>query len=447
MTLSVLDVNEDEASVTFVATLNNPTQTAMTITTTQGVIAIAAGASTGKLVVNTQDSDVYIDPDSITATITGTSGGNFEAVDYLTNGTATAQISDTIDTTTLILDDVTVEEGVDTATIVGHLDNAPLTYPLVVTLDNGAVLTFAVDAVEATSTEFTVEEGVYSYTVAVVSTSNDTSVNGHFEDLNTDDTADVYVPLDHAISNVVYYLVGADDVVMEVKLDDWDGEIKDASYPEDLYADVLAAVGEVTDGTWEIVGYTIKAGQDYITIGTIPAGADTDQSTTDLSFSFDVSTGTIHTDGVSLSNNDETIDLRGMQTTGSEGDDTFVANRETDVDLRKGGNVDGGEGEDTLVLDFDGTVDLGELNLQNFEIIELSGEIELNIEASDVISVTDDNNTLIISGDSDESGASVNISSDWVETGNTADYVEYEAVYNGYDAILQIDAEIVVDIV
>ncbi len=101
VSLSAADVNEDAAGVTFTATLSNPGETDVTIVTNLGEIVIAAGETTGTLFVETADPDIYGDPSSITATVGGVTGGNFEAVDF-SEATATAQISDTIDTTTSV---------------------------------------------------------------------------------------------------------------------------------------------------------------------------------------------------------------------------------------------------------------------------------------------------------------------------------------------------------
>lgn len=58
---------------------------------------------------------------------------------------------------TVTLADVTVAEGVGTATISATIDKAPQGTPLVLTLSNGATLTFAVGATTATSTPFAVQ--------------------------------------------------------------------------------------------------------------------------------------------------------------------------------------------------------------------------------------------------------------------------------------------------
>src|SRR5688572_14495253 len=78
---------------------------------------------------------------------------------------------DTIDQTTVLLGDVTQDEGLN-ATITATIDHAPKDEPLVLTLSNGATITFGIGDLTATSTAFLVQsEDVYldagSYTVGV----------------------------------------------------------------------------------------------------------------------------------------------------------------------------------------------------------------------------------------------------------------------------------------
>lgn len=160
VSLSVNDVTEDDASVTFTATLSQAGETDVTIKTTQGDIVIKAGEITGKLVINTQDSDVYRDASSVSATVTGVSGGNFEAVEF-SDATATAQISDTIDTTTAALtSEGQGNEDAGSVTYTVTLDNAPeADQEFKLTLSNGQVVTLTV-AAGALSGEVTVAWGV-----------------------------------------------------------------------------------------------------------------------------------------------------------------------------------------------------------------------------------------------------------------------------------------------
>src|SRR4029079_6866802 len=92
----------DTARAPSTATLSIPGESDVTVTTNLGDITILAGETTGTQVITTADPDVYVDPSSLTATVSSVSGGSFEAVDFST-ATATAQITDTIDTTTVSL--------------------------------------------------------------------------------------------------------------------------------------------------------------------------------------------------------------------------------------------------------------------------------------------------------------------------------------------------------
>jgi len=160
VSLSVSDVTEDDASVTFTATLSHAGETDVTIKTTQGDILIKAGETTGKLVINTQDSDVYRDASSLSVSVESVSGGNFEAVD-LSGATATAQISDTIDTTTAALTSVGEgDEDAGSVTYTVTLNNTgEADQEFQITLSNGQVVTLTVAAGEL-SGEVTVAWGV-----------------------------------------------------------------------------------------------------------------------------------------------------------------------------------------------------------------------------------------------------------------------------------------------
>ncbi|MBE8563735.1 immunoglobulin-like domain-containing protein, partial [Vibrio sp. OPT20] len=97
--------------------------------------------------------DLYVDGSSFDLSVQSTEGGNFENLD--TTDTATVTVADTTDTAvTLTLNDVSVNEGTGQASITATLDHTPDT-ELVVTLSNGATITFGTDYVagaEVTST-------------------------------------------------------------------------------------------------------------------------------------------------------------------------------------------------------------------------------------------------------------------------------------------------------
>ncbi|MEJ6915072.1 immunoglobulin-like domain-containing protein, partial [Bradyrhizobium diazoefficiens] len=71
-----------DTSITYTATLSHPAQAGQPVTVTLStgdVITIAGGASSGSVVHTVvPNEDVYLDPTSVSATISTASGGNFE---------------------------------------------------------------------------------------------------------------------------------------------------------------------------------------------------------------------------------------------------------------------------------------------------------------------------------------------------------------------------------
>ena len=142
------NVNEG-GSIVYTATLTNPAGTPMTVTLSNGsVITIDAGQTTGTVVVGTPANDVYVNGSTVSTTITGTTGGNFENL-VPSKEPAVTSITDSIDTTTVTL---TATPSVDenatityTATLT-DVQGKPVTAqngPVTVTLDSGKVITIA----------------------------------------------------------------------------------------------------------------------------------------------------------------------------------------------------------------------------------------------------------------------------------------------------------------
>ncbi len=99
------------ADYVFTATLSSASHGVTTIHTDQGDITIADGATTGTLTIASGNGeDVYSDASSLTASITGVSGGGFESL-VVGTGTATANVDDTVTAVTVDLTASTVDEG------------------------------------------------------------------------------------------------------------------------------------------------------------------------------------------------------------------------------------------------------------------------------------------------------------------------------------------------
>ncbi|CAI8767595.1 serralysin [Pseudomonas sp. IT-93MI4] len=149
LTLTATGTVVEGGQITYTATLTNPAQTPVTVTLSNGsTITIEAGQTTGTVNVPTAPNDVYNNGGTVSTTITGATGGNFE--NLVPNTTpATTTVTDSIDTTNLSLSATgTVAEGgsiVYTATLTN-----PAGTPVTVMLSNGSVIT--IDAGKTTGT-------------------------------------------------------------------------------------------------------------------------------------------------------------------------------------------------------------------------------------------------------------------------------------------------------
>ncbi|GAB2881247.1 hypothetical protein GCM10027046_06880 [Uliginosibacterium flavum] len=168
-------------SIVYTAALTSPAGTAMSVTLSNGaVINIAAGASTGTVSVAAPADDVYIDAGSVLATITSTSGGNFEAL-VVSPTAATTTVTDTNNTTTVSLTaSAAIAEGgsiVYTASL-----TSPAATPVTVTLSNGATISIAAGSSAGTVSVAAPTDDVYLDAISVSATIS-TATGGNFETL------------------------------------------------------------------------------------------------------------------------------------------------------------------------------------------------------------------------------------------------------------------------
>lgn len=142
---------------------------------------------------------------------------------------------------------------------------------------------------------------------------------------------------------------------------------------------------------------------------------------------------------------------------GGDGNDTFIAvegeNSETE-DTFNGGNGD----RDTLLLNgvnngtgtnvFNGViesgpfvVDMETINATDIEFIEIRGQIDLTIDAAEVVGATDDNNTLYLIATPDNAVLTLNTNDDWTFQHDTVrDGVTFHLFTSG-DATLAISSD------
>ncbi|VVN47570.1 hypothetical protein PS619_05929 [Pseudomonas fluorescens] len=167
--------------ITYTATLTNPAQTPVTVTLSNGsTITIEAGQTTGTVNVPTAANDVYNNGGTVSTTITGATGGNFESL--VPNTTpATTTVTDSIDTTSVSLTATsTVVEG-GQITYTATLTNAAQT-PVTVTLSNGSTITIDAGQTTGSVNVPTAANDVYN-NGSTVSTTITGATGGNFENL------------------------------------------------------------------------------------------------------------------------------------------------------------------------------------------------------------------------------------------------------------------------
>jgi hypothetical protein len=190
VTLSDPTVSEGNA-ITITATVTNAPQTDLILTLSNGAtITIVAGQTTGEVTfANPNGDDVYVDPQTLVYSITGTTGGNYEALD--TSDVSTVSVVDTIDPTVVTLSDPTVSEG-NAITITATVTNAPQT-DLVLTLSNGATITIVAGQTTGAVTFANPNgEDVYVDPQTLVYSITGTT-GGNYEALDTSDVSTVSV--------------------------------------------------------------------------------------------------------------------------------------------------------------------------------------------------------------------------------------------------------------
>ncbi|MCM8744694.1 retention module-containing protein, partial [Pseudomonas koreensis] len=181
VTLTAGNSVTEGGQITYTATLTNPAQTPVTVTLSNGsTITIEAGQTTGTVNVPTPANDVYNNGSTVTTTITGATGGNFE--NLVPNPTpAVTTITDSIDTTNLTLTATgTVVEG-GQITYTATLTN-PAQTPVTVTLSNGSTITIEAGQTTGTVNVPTAPNDVYN-NGGTVSTTITGATGGNFENL------------------------------------------------------------------------------------------------------------------------------------------------------------------------------------------------------------------------------------------------------------------------
>jgi Ca2+-binding RTX toxin-like protein len=188
VTLSATASVTEGGSIVYTASLDNPvTGSPLVIQLNNGTtitITIPVGSSSANSdPVPVRADDPYVQgTDTITAAITGTSGGNFEALN--TSSTASTLVTDDSDITTVQLLSTRLD-GSGNYFITASIDNAPQNTPLVLRLSNGASLTFGIGQTTADSTAVAVPRVPADSPELIVRVTS--AEGGNFESLNTED--------------------------------------------------------------------------------------------------------------------------------------------------------------------------------------------------------------------------------------------------------------------
>ena len=227
-TLSIVDVNEDAATFTVVATLDHavrPGDDPLVITTEHGDITISSGVNgglSGSIDVPINLDDFYNDSTPISASISNIIGGNFENVVGVDAQALVYDDPELADTTTVTLDDVTVTEA-ETITYTASVDNAPQGSDLVLTLNNGAVITIAAGATTGSSIAYAAQGDDVYLDSDSDPLSISTAVGGNYEDLDSSDTATLTIS--DTIDTTTVTLTASSDSVMEGEMITYTAEV------------------------------------------------------------------------------------------------------------------------------------------------------------------------------------------------------------------------------
>ncbi|MCR8933768.1 MULTISPECIES: LapA family giant adhesin [unclassified Pseudomonas] len=210
LTLTATNNIVEGGQITYTATLTNPAQTPVTVTLSNGsTITIGAGQTTGSVNVPTAPNDVYNNGGTVSTTITGATGGNFENLVPSTTPAVTT-ITDSVDNTglTLTATNNIVEGGQITYT--ATLTN-PAQTPVTVTLSNGSTITIAAGETVGTVNVPTAANDVYN-NGSTVSTTITGATGGNFENLVPNTTPAVTTITD-SVDNTGLTLTATNNIV------------------------------------------------------------------------------------------------------------------------------------------------------------------------------------------------------------------------------------------
>ena len=206
-------ITEAGGTVTYTASVDNATDTAMTVTLDNGeTITIAAGDTSGTVDVTVAaHEDAIADASTISAAISSTSGGNYRKCSDRYDGCDDFDCTDTIDTTTVSLSATgSITDTGGSITYTASVDNVPAS-DLTVNLDNGESIIISAGGLTGTvivnfdSTELI---GVNEVSVTITGTTG-----GELESVSLDSTPAATNVIDTTAPTISFNAIATDNVV------------------------------------------------------------------------------------------------------------------------------------------------------------------------------------------------------------------------------------------
>ena len=303
VTLGDVTVNEGDGTAIITGSVENPvTGSPLVISLSNGAsITIPVGhTSADSTPFSIQDDDVYLDGESYSVEITGTSGGQYSSLD--TSDEATVTVSDTSDTVTATLTTSTTvvsEDGGDityTITLSGGPGDIDPDADLVFNLANGEQVTISAGDTSGSFTRTYTDAEITNQSAITNSISGIASGGSEYEDLQTAGETSVDVNYDPEITDLTPAANGGDVTVDEDDLPTGSGTTKESTTQEGTFTissgdaiDDLTIDGHaiITDGTFSATSFTTALGNTLSVTGY-------DANTGEITYTYELADNTLN---------------------------------------------------------------------------------------------------------------------------------------------------------
>ncbi|MCX4193818.1 retention module-containing protein [Methylophaga sp. OBS1] len=303
VTLGDVSVNEGDGTAIITGSVENPvTGSPLVISLSNGAtITIPVGhTSADSTPFSIQGDDVYLDGESYSVEITGTSGGQYSSLD--TSDEATVTVSDTSDTVTATLTTSTTEVSEDggdityTITLSGGPGDIDPDADLVFTLANGEQVTISAGDTSGSFTRTYTDAEITNQSAITNSISGIASGGSEYEDLQTAGETSVDVNYDPEITDLTPAANGGDVTVDEDDLPTGSDTTKESTTQEGTFTissgdaiDDLTIDGHavITDGTFSTTSFTTALGNTLSVTGY-------DANTGEITYTYELADNTLN---------------------------------------------------------------------------------------------------------------------------------------------------------